>query len=214
MAGGRCRCRDRRLRVGAPASGLPAGGGQRCMAGRSPFCRSGRASPGYPVRTELFLSLVVGARRAAAQRLRRLLAWRRRPCGAAGRDAGRPGSSSGARSVGRAALHGLPEPVDRRFRCRPCAATCALLVRERLKAGDSDGEVHCLLVSRYGEFVLLKPRFDLRNALLWPPVLLIGAGGLFLWRRRRHGAAVAPLTAGGGARQALARPGERSAASR
>ncbi len=72
-----------------------------------------------------------------------------------------------------------------------------LLVRDRLKAGDSDGEVLAYVVSRYGEFVLLKPRFNLRNALLWgTPVLLIGAGGLFLWRAaRRRGAAVAPLTA-------------------
>jgi cytochrome c-type biogenesis protein CcmH len=37
------------------------------------------------------------------------------------------------------------------------------------------------IVSRYGEFVLLKPRFSLRNALLWgTPVLLLLAGGLFI----------------------------------
>ncbi|TIV94448.1 MAG: cytochrome c-type biogenesis protein CcmH, partial [Mesorhizobium sp.] len=37
------------------------------------------------------------------------------------------------------------------------------------------------IVSRYGEFVLLKPRFTLRNALLWgTPVLLLLAGGLFI----------------------------------
>src|SRR4029079_10998264 len=72
-----------------------------------------------------------------------------------------------------------------------------VLVRERIKAGDDDEEVIGYIVSRYGEFVLLKPRFNLRNALLWgAPVLLIGAGGLFLWRAaRRRGAAVAPLTA-------------------
>ena len=40
-----------------------------------------------------------------------------------------------------------------------------VLVRERLQAGDSDGEVIDYIVSRYGEFVLLKPRFSLRNAL-------------------------------------------------
>ena len=45
------------------------------------------------------------------------------------------------------------------------------------------------VVSRYGEFVLLKPRFSLRNALLWAtPVLLLVAGGAFMVlgaRRRR-----------------------------
>ena len=53
-----------------------------------------------------------------------------------------------------------------------------VLVRERLTAGDSDAEVIDYVVSRYGEFVLLKPRFSLRNALLWgAPVLLLLAGG-------------------------------------
>jgi cytochrome c-type biogenesis protein CcmH len=63
-----------------------------------------------------------------------------------------------------------------------------VLVRERLAAGDSDKEVLDYVVSRYGEFVLLKPRFSLRNALLWgTPVLLlvIGAGVLFFSQARR-----------------------------
>ncbi|MCA0016147.1 cytochrome c-type biogenesis protein CcmH [Mesorhizobium sp. B292B1B] len=56
-----------------------------------------------------------------------------------------------------------------------------VLVRQRLVAGDTDKQVMDYVVSRYGEFVLLKPRFDLRNALLWgTPVLLLLAGGLFI----------------------------------
>ncbi|TGS08778.1 cytochrome c-type biogenesis protein CcmH [Mesorhizobium sp. M2E.F.Ca.ET.209.01.1.1] len=56
-----------------------------------------------------------------------------------------------------------------------------ILVRQRLVAGDSDQQVMDYIVSRYGEFVLLKPRFSLRNALLWgTPVLLLLAGGLFI----------------------------------
>ncbi|WP_137932151.1 cytochrome c-type biogenesis protein [Mesorhizobium comanense] len=56
-----------------------------------------------------------------------------------------------------------------------------ILVRQRLVAGDSDRQVMDYVVSRYGEFVLLKPRFDLRNALLWgTPVILLLAGGLFI----------------------------------
>ncbi len=39
-------------------------------------------------------------------------------------------------------------------------ATCALLVRERIAAGDSDTQVIDFLVARYGEFVLLKPRLN------------------------------------------------------
>ena len=66
-----------------------------------------------------------------------------------------------------------------------------VLVRERIKAGDDDEEVIAYVVSRYGEFVLLKPRFSLRNALLWmTPILLLVAGGVFivLGARRRRAA--------------------------
>lgn len=56
-----------------------------------------------------------------------------------------------------------------------------VLVRQRLVAGDTDQQVMDYIVSRYGEFVLLKPRFSLRNALLWgTPVLLLIAGGIFI----------------------------------
>ena len=65
-----------------------------------------------------------------------------------------------------------------------------LLVRERITDGDSDEQVLNYIVSRYGEFVLLKPRFSLRTLLLWgAPVLLILAGGvsLIVFARKRAG---------------------------
>lgn len=56
-----------------------------------------------------------------------------------------------------------------------------ILVRQRLVAGDTDQQVMDYVVSRYGEFVLLKPRFELRNALLWgTPVILLLVGGIFI----------------------------------
>ncbi|MER2632935.1 MAG: cytochrome c-type biogenesis protein [Rhizobiaceae bacterium] len=67
-----------------------------------------------------------------------------------------------------------------------------VLVRERLTAGDSDAQVVDYIVSRYGEFVLLKPRFSLRNAALWgTPAVILLVGGLYLVfaRGRRHAAA-------------------------
>jgi cytochrome c-type biogenesis protein CcmH len=67
-----------------------------------------------------------------------------------------------------------------------------VLVRERLTAGDNDEEVLDYVVSRYGEFVLLKPRWNLRNALLWgTPVLLLlgGIAVLFVSQRSRRPAA-------------------------
>jgi cytochrome c-type biogenesis protein CcmH len=71
----------------------------------------------------------------------------------------------------------------------PLARDLRILVRERLQAGDSDRQVIDFLVARYGEFVLLKPRFSAHTALLWlgpVAVLLIGAFGLFLIARRRR----------------------------
>lgn len=50
-------------------------------------------------------------------------------------------------------------------------------VRDMLLAGKSDEEVRNYMVSRYGEFILFRPRFSLRNAWLWfapPSLLLIG----------------------------------------
>jgi len=73
-----------------------------------------------------------------------------------------------------------------------------VLVRERLVAGDTDEQVLDYVVSRYGEFVLLKPRLTLRNALLWgtPAALLVGgAVALFVIARRRKPAAPSPLSA-------------------
>lgn len=62
-----------------------------------------------------------------------------------------------------------------------------ILVRERLVAGDSDGEVEQYLVDRYGEYVLLNPRVNGHTILLWiatPLLLLAGLFGL-VWAIRR-----------------------------
>ncbi|MBV8791628.1 MAG: cytochrome c-type biogenesis protein CcmH [Pseudolabrys sp.] len=70
----------------------------------------------------------------------------------------------------------------------PLARDLRLLVRERLTAGDSDTKVVDFLVSRYGEFVLLKPRFEWRTVLLWgfpPAVVLVGVLLLWITARRR-----------------------------
>ncbi len=71
----------------------------------------------------------------------------------------------------------------------PLAHDLRVLVRERLKAGDSDTQVLDFLVARYGEFVLLRPRFAWHNAALWgvpPAVLLIGIVAIVVVIRRRR----------------------------
>lgn len=69
-----------------------------------------------------------------------------------------------------------------------------VLVRERLSAGDSDAEVVDYVVSRYGEFVLLRPRFNMRNAALWaaPLILLIGGGAFVFLNARGRSDSPAP----------------------
>jgi cytochrome c-type biogenesis protein CcmH len=103
----------------------------------------------------------------------------------------------------------LPDPVleararalSRELRCMVCqnesiddseaplAHDLRVLVRERLKAGDTDQQVTDFLVARYGEFVLLKPPLSWHTVALWglPPAALL-IGGLIIvvdLRRRR-----------------------------
>ena len=80
----------------------------------------------------------------------------------------------------------------------PLARDLRILVRDRLKAGDSDPEVRAFVVQRYGEFVLLRPGLGAHTLLLWIgplAILLLGAGGLAWSRRRRPARAELPLTA-------------------
>jgi cytochrome c-type biogenesis protein CcmH len=99
-----------------------------------------------------------------------------------------------------AALEARARSISAELRCMICqnqsiddsdaelARDLRVLVRQRLVAGDSDGEVLDYVVSRYGEFVLLRPRVSWRNALLWgTPVLILLAGGanVLLASRRR-----------------------------
>jgi cytochrome c-type biogenesis protein CcmH len=85
----------------------------------------------------------------------------------------------------------------------PLARDLRLLVRERLKAGDSDTQIIDFLVARYGQFVLLRPRFEWETALLWLTPLLVLLTGLIAagaaWRSRQRAVAgssesVAPLS--------------------
>ncbi len=100
-----------------------------------------------------------------------------------------------------AALEARARALSRELRCMVCqnqsiddsdaplARDLRLLVRERLKAGDSNSQVIDYLTARYGDFVLLKPRFDWRTAFLWlSPVLILLGGAValtILLRRRR-----------------------------
>jgi cytochrome c-type biogenesis protein CcmH len=78
----------------------------------------------------------------------------------------------------------------------PLAKDLRILVRERLKAGDSDEQIEDFVVARYGEFVLLRPRFTAHTLLLWAatPVLLLAAILIVVVAYRRRSAAATPAT--------------------
>lgn len=100
------------------------------------------------------------------------------------------------------ALEARARGLSSQLRCMVCqnqsiddsnaelARDLRLLVRERLKNGDSDEAVIDYVVSRYGEFVLLNPRLRGETLLLWgaPIVLfLAGATAMVLFVRKRGG---------------------------
>lgn len=87
------------------------------------------------------------------------------------------------------ALEARARALSRELRCMVCqnqsiddsdaplARDLRVLVRERLTAGESDEAVLGYLTARYGDFVLLKPRFAWHTALLWLlPAILLAAG--------------------------------------
>jgi cytochrome c-type biogenesis protein CcmH len=94
----------------------------------------------------------------------------------------------------------------------PLARDLRILLRERLQAGDTDQQVIDFLTARYGEFVLLRPRFSAHTALLWlTPAAALSIGCLLLAiLARRRVAAEAGLTSQEQARlaQILKRPAD------
>lgn len=100
------------------------------------------------------------------------------------------------------ALEARARGLSAQLRCMVCqnqsiddsnaelAKDLRLLVRERITNGDSDEAVIAYVVSRYGEFVLLNPRFETKTLILWgAPVLLLlaGAAAMLVAARRRTG---------------------------
>jgi len=96
-------------------------------------------------------------------------------------------------------LEARARAISKNLRCLVCqnesidesnadlAKDLRILLRERLKAGDTDKQAVNYLVSRYGEYVLLKPRLAPHTYILWfGPflVLLVGAFGVYYARKK------------------------------
>jgi cytochrome c-type biogenesis protein CcmH len=90
--------------------------------------------------------------------------------------------------------------VFKQIRCVVCAGesindskadiakSLRVLVRDRIKAGDSDAQVLTYITERYGDSILMKPPFDGDTYILWlaPFIMLILGGGLvFIFFKKR-----------------------------
>ncbi|TAH34728.1 MAG: cytochrome c-type biogenesis protein CcmH [Alphaproteobacteria bacterium] len=95
------------------------------------------------------------------------------------------------------ALELRAQEISRQLRCvvcqnetvdesnAPIAADIRKLVRARLTAGDTDQQILDHMTERYGEFVLLKPKWSAQNAALWLAPFLVLMLGLCLLIKRR-----------------------------
>jgi len=107
-------------------------------------------------------------------------------------------------------LEGRARTLSKELRCMVCqnesiddseaplAHDLRVLVRERIKAGDSDAQVIDFLVARYGEFVLLRPPLSWHTVALWglpPAVLVFGIILIVVVLRRRAPQPAAEATA-------------------
>jgi cytochrome c-type biogenesis protein CcmH len=98
------------------------------------------------------------------------------------------------------ALEARARNLSKELRCLVCqnqsiddsnadlAHDLRVLLRQRLVAGDTDQQVLDYLAARYGVFVLLDPPFEPATYLLWlaPPILVLLAGGVLVFRSRRR----------------------------
>jgi cytochrome c-type biogenesis protein CcmH len=94
----------------------------------------------------------------------------------------------------------------------PLARDIRLLIRDRIAKGESNDAVRSFLVSRYGNFILLKPPLTPQTLLLWAGApLALAAGALAIWRSaRRRQSAAPPLSEAEEARlAAIVEEGER-----
>lgn len=99
------------------------------------------------------------------------------------------------------ALEARAREISKGLRCVMCrnqsiddsnakiAHDMRVVLRERLAAGDTDAEARNYIVSRYGQYVLLKPPFSTTTLLLWfGPVILLALALLGFGRFFRRSA--------------------------
>tara|TARA_B100000029_G_C17549866_1_gene949718 strand:- start:1064 stop:1471 length:408 start_codon:yes stop_codon:yes gene_type:complete len=84
--------------------------------------------------------------------------------------------------------------ISKNIRCMVCqnqsidesssdlAKDLRIMIRNKIKEGNSDKEIYKFLTSRYGDFILLKPPMKLSTLILWfLPLIFFLIGILFLF---------------------------------
>jgi cytochrome c-type biogenesis protein CcmH len=100
-----------------------------------------------------------------------------------------------AAQVDETALDDQVRQIAKTLRCAICqteniwesqsvlAAQMRQIIRDRLKQGESPEQIKAYFLSRYGDYILMKPRVRGWNWLIWAgPFVLLAIGGLLLYR--------------------------------
>ena len=71
----------------------------------------------------------------------------------------------------------------------PLAKDLRILIRNKIKAGNNDKEIYKFLTDRYGDFILLKPPFNLNTLGLWflPFIFLILGIYIVFYHNKKSG---------------------------
>ena len=89
--------------------------------------------------------------------------------------------------------------ISKNIRCMICqnqsidesnaslARDLRILIRNKIKEGNSDEEIYIFLTDRYGDFILLKPPFKLSTLALWfLPLIFFVVGVLIVfWHNKK-----------------------------
>lgn len=110
------------------------------------------------------------------------------------------GSFAFAAKVDEDPTEGKVREIAKELRCAVCqnesvydsrsdlAVQMKELIRDRLKAGESPESIRRYFVSRYGDYILLEPRRQGLNWIIWvgpTAAFLTASGVLFVYLRRR-----------------------------
>jgi len=90
----------------------------------------------------------------------------------------------------------LVDKISKNLRCLICqgqsvydsqsdfALSMKLLIKKKIKEGESEEQIYDYLKNQYGEWIVYDPEFDKKNLVLWMfPLILFIIGGLLIYRK-------------------------------